>query len=145
MNCPHDPTPEAPPPEVQAFTSPQETMSQVSGPSSTGKTSFSSPLKASDLGLPLTPEHRQSLDLDDAALEEGYDSDGLCPPQLGPQVPLVDERQADKEPLPFGPPAVSVEVPVGETVAGKILTVDEVKKMKIAELGEELKKRGLPV
>ena len=86
--------------------------------------------------MPMTPEHRQIFDLDDAALEEGYDSDGLCPPLLGPQVQLIDERQADEEPLPFGPPAVSVEVPIAENVAEKILTVDEVKKMKVTELGE---------
>ena len=152
MNCPHDlnempplPPTTDPPTEVQAFTSPQETMSQVSGPSSAGKSSFSSPLKASDLGMPMTPEHRRILDLDDDALEEGYDSDGLCPPSVGCNVPIIDEHQADEEPLPFGPPPVSPEGPSEENVAEKTMSVVDVPNLKIPALKEELKRRGISI
>ena len=143
MNCPQDPNgmpplppPRDPPTEVQA-------LSQVSGPSSTGKTSFSSPLKASDLGMLMTPEHRKILDLDDAALEEGYDSEGSRPPCLGSSIPIIDERQADEEPLPFGPPPVSLEGPPVESFAQKTMPVLDVPNMKIPALKEELKRRGL--
>ena len=91
----------------------------------------------------MTPEHRKILDLDDAALEEGYDSEGSRPPCLGSSIPIIDERQADEEPLPFGPPPVSLEGPPVESFAQKTMPVLDVPNMKIPALKEELKRRGL--
>ena len=152
MDCPHTskempplPPSEAPPNEIQAFTSPQETMSLVSGPSSNGKTSFSSPLKAVDLGVPETPEQRQLIDVDGMDIEDGYDSDGLQAPWEGSKLAIFDLREAEESPLPFGPPPVSSEVPPVQNVAEKILTVEDVPKMKVSDINRELKLRGLVV
>ena len=103
MDCPHTskempplPPSEAPPNEIQAFAFPQETMSLVSGPSSNGKTSFSSPLKPVDLGVPETPEQRQLVDIDGIDIEDGYDSDGLQAPWEGSKLAAFDLREAEE-------------------------------------------------
>lgn len=58
----------------------------------------------------MTQQHRQISNFDDSVFKEGYDSYGLCPPSIGRQVSVIDDCQADENPLPVGPPAVSVEV-----------------------------------
>ena len=150
MQSPSDPSnvpplPPLPPPvtDIQQLGSPSDTVSHLTQQSVAETATFSSPLKASDIGVPESPAQRVVLPVNEDAYEEGYDSDCLRPPWEEADGLDFDVRQAEEAPLPSGSPPVIPEVNQDENVAEKIIGPDEVGKMKVPELREELKKRGL--
>ena len=60
--------------------SPPDSVSRLSEPSTGMVAALSSPIGAIDLGLPRTPESRVIKPVDEAAIDEGYDSEGLRAP-----------------------------------------------------------------
>ena len=126
-----------------ASKSSSDTVSVLSQASSSLRGSLSSPLKASDIGVPRTPEIRVIRSTDEEANDNGYDSDGLRAP-WEESLPLdFDGSEAAEEHLPVAPPPVMAAEPSPEFDAEKNLTAEEVKKMKVSELKIELRKRGL--
>ena len=123
--------------------SPSDTISQLSQASSGARGSFSSPLRAADIGVPRTPEIRVIKHTNEEANENGYDSDGLRAPwEEGIELDF-DGPEVQEAPLPIEPPPVLPEVHLPKIIAEKNLTPDEVMKMKVIEIKSELKKRGL--
>ena len=129
---------------IQHIGSPADTISHLSQPSVAGIATFSSPLKATDIGVPESPAQRVVLPVNEDAYEEGYDSDCLRPPWEEGGGVEFELRQAEEEPLPSAPPPFTPEVHQDRNDAEKIATLDEVSKMKVSLLKEELKKRALP-
>ena len=123
--------------------SPSDTVSQLSQPSTSLVAAISSPLGAKDVGQPMTPEGRLIKPIDETAIDQGYDSDGLRAPWEGAEEVSLDDPELEESPLPFGSSASLPREPSPENVAEKSITMDEVMKMKVPELREELKKRGL--
>ena len=122
---------------------PWDTFSQLSQPSSAGNPSYCSPLKPNDLGIPTTPEGRVLKPIDEAAIDEGYDSDGLRAPWEDDNKVIFDAPEEEEAPLPFGPsPFPSVE-PLPKIDAPKSITTAEVPKLLVSDMKKELKKRGL--
>ena len=122
--------------------SPSDTISQLSQASSGARGSFSSPLKAADIGVPRTPEIRVIKPINDEANDHGYDSDGQRAPweegiELDFNGPEVEEDH-----LPVEAPSVTPEVPLAKNFE-ETLTTEEVQKLKVNELKRELKKRGM--
>jgi hypothetical protein len=64
----------------EPFNSPSNTISELSQASGGGICTFPSPLRASDIGVPKSPEMRVITTTDETANDEGYDSDGLRAP-----------------------------------------------------------------
>jgi hypothetical protein len=128
---------------IQQVGSPSDTISHLSQPSVAGIATFSSPLKATDIGVPESPAQRVVLPVNEDAYEEGYDSDCLRAPWEEGGGVEFELRQAEEEPLPSAPPPITPEVHQDKNDAEKLATLDEVGKMKVNQLKEELKKRGL--
>ena len=122
--------------------SPSDTISQLSQDSSRRRGSLSSPLKAQDIGVPKTPPQRLISTVDEALIEQGYDSDGRRAPWEEAEQLDFDGPELNEEPLRIGPPPVSSEVPYRQNVAEKTVSQVDVPGMKIVELKEELRRRG---
>ena len=83
--------------------SPSDTISKLSQ-GSAGNPSFSSPLRAADIGVPRTPEVRVIGPTDELANDDGFDSDGLRAPwEDSPELDF-DGLEAMEETLSVGPP-----------------------------------------
>ena len=104
---------------------------------------LSSPIGATDLGLPRTPESLVIKPVDEAAIDEGYDSEGLRAPWEEAEVLDLDGPELDEAPLPVGLPPLPPVVGTPQNVAEKSLMVEEVEKLKVTELKTELKRRGM--
>ena len=124
---------------------PLDILSPLSKGSEGNSTLFNSPISAKDTGVPPTPDGRVIKPLDEVAIDQGYDSDGLRAPWEDIEEIDIDDPCLEEESLPIERPAVSSEGPSEENVAEKIVSPDEVKKMKVTELKVELRKRGLAV
>ena len=73
-----------------------------------------------DVGQPKTPEGRLVEPINEEAIDNGYDSDGLQAPWVGNQLQSPDQIEAEEEALPFGsPPSLPAEAPL-ENFAEKI-------------------------
>ena len=133
------PLPPLPPPlsVIQRLGSPTDTVSHLSQPSNSGTATFSSPLKATDIGVPVSSAQRVVLLVNEDAYEEGYDSNCLRPPWEEADGVEFDVRQAEEEPLPSDKPPFSPEVNQNKNDAENFLTPDEVEKLKVTELREE--------
>ena len=117
MQSPSDPSnvpplPPLPPPvtAIQQLGSPADTVSHLTQHSVAGTTTFSPPLKASDIGVPESPAQRVVLPVNGEAYEAGSDSDCLRPPWEEADGLQFDVRQAEEAPLPSGSPSVIPEV-----------------------------------
>ena len=120
-----------------------DTISQLSQSSAGLETSFSSPVKRHDCGVLRTPEVRVIAPTNEVANDLGYDSDGLQGPWEGCKELNFDDLDELGEALPIVPPPVSPEESCQENVAEKKTTVDDARKMNVAQLRDALKKRGL--
>ena len=125
--------------------SPPDSVSRLSEPSAGNMPALSSPIRTTDLGLPRTPESRMIKPIDEAAIDEGYDSEGLRAPWEEAEALDFNGPELDEAPLPVGLPPSSPVVGAAQNVAEKSLVVDQVEKLKVTELKIELKKRGLSV
>ena len=123
--------------------SPPDSVSKLSEPSLGEMPSLSSPIGAKDLGLPVTPESRVLKPLDEGAMEEGYDSEGLRGPWEEGEVVDFDGPELQESPLPTGASPFLPVVPPQEFSVEKINTTENMHKMKVTDLKSELKKRGL--
>ena len=89
-----------------------DTISQLSQ-SSTGVIPLvSSPITGEDIGVLRTPEVRVVAPIDNEAIEEGYDSDGLRAPWEGVDEVDGDGSDLQEESLPIGAPPLSPEGPL---------------------------------
>ena len=136
------PLPPVPEFTIQELTSPSDTISHLSQPSVVGTTNFSLPLKATDIGIPKSPVQRVVLPVNEEVYEEGYDSDCYHAPWEGSEEVNFEIREAEEEPLPSGP-TLGTPVPSEDNHDEKMVSIDDASKMKVSELREELKKRGL--
>ena len=102
-------------------------------------------MKVNDLGIPTTPEGRALKPIDEAAINEGYDSDGLRAPWEEDNKVTFDDPEKEEAPLPFGPSPFPPVEPLPQFVAPKSITTAEVPKMAVADIKRELKKRGLDI
>ena len=150
MNCPEAPSEKETIPSVpvemdvpQSESSPWGHVSELSQPSSGGVASLKSPLQPKDIGVPMSPEGRVLKPIDEDAIDQGYDSDGLRAPWEEGVDEIFDGPEEEEMPLPFGPEASSPVEPIAENVAEKTMTVDDVPKLKVQDLKGELTKRGL--
>jgi hypothetical protein len=107
--------------------------------------SLSSQLGPQDIGIPTTPEQRDVKPIDEAAFDQGYDSEGLQAPWEEAEELDFDGPEFDEDPLPFGVSPVSSTEPNCQNITEDICTIEEAEKMKVAGLKDELKKRGLDV
>ena len=127
---------------------PSDNISQLSQASSGAKTTLTSPICAADTGVPKTPPQRLITTVDEALIEQGYDSDGRRAPWEEAEHLDFDGPELDEEPLRFGPPPVSPVEPIQENVenvknvAEKLVSVEDVPKLMVNQLRDELKKRG---
>ena len=87
MKCPEAPSEKETIPSVpvemdvpQSESSPWGHVSELSQPSSGGVASLKSPLQPKDIGVPISPEGRVLKPIDEDAIDQGYDSDGLRAP-----------------------------------------------------------------
>ena len=125
---------------------PWDNISQLSHPSIDKGTSIPSPLKASDIGVPGTPEQRTFSKMTEQDFQMGYDSDGLRGPWEESKGVMFDALTIEEDPLPCGAPPVVPEEPEGPVVPEvEAMTdqVDDVTKLKVNDLKEALKKRGI--
>ena len=65
---------------LDGFPSSPDSVSRLSEPSAGVMATLSSPTGATNIGLPRTPKSRVVKPLDEAAMEEGYDPEGLQAP-----------------------------------------------------------------
>ena len=123
--------------------SPSSEISNLTSPPDRQCTTFQSPIRSPDVGQPKTPEGRLVEPINEEAIDNGYDSDGLQAPWVGNQLQSPDQIEAEEEALPFGsPPSLPAEAPL-ENFAQKILSSESIDKLKVNELKLELKKRGM--
>ena len=127
----------------ESIKSPSDTISQLSRGTAGGDTSFSSPLGPRDFGVPATPDVRVIVPINDEANSEGYDSDGCRAPWLTCKQVEDDDLQLNEAPLPIVPPAVASEGRPPDFDAEKICTMEDVRKMKVIDLKDQLRKRGM--
>ena len=122
---------------------PTNTIIDVPVPLEVGLDALSSPITEKDMGIPMSPDERQVVVVDDALYDEGYDSDGEPPPWEG--VDLIENEivGAEEECLPDSATPIPAIAAPPENVAQFSLTVDEMMKMKVGELQDALQKRGL--
>ena len=106
------PLPPLPPPVsvIQRLGHPSDTVSHLCQSSEPGVATFSSPLKATDIGVPESPAQRGVLPVNEEAYQEGYDSGCLRPPWEEAVGVEFDVREVEEELLPYGPPLVPPEV-----------------------------------
>ena len=123
--------------------SPWGGVSNLSQPSLSRQGSSLSPLRANDIGVPTTPEGRVIKPLDKAAIDYGYDSEGQRAPWEGIPEEVFDGPEEEETPLPCGPEVIPPSEPITENVPEKTISADAVPKMKVTELKDELKLRGL--
>ena len=135
-------TPAPSTPERQRNTS-SLTLSQLSGTYESTETELGSQLSAADIGLPPTPEQRVLPEVSDDLYEAGYDSDGLRALWLEGDKGGEESEIADEASLPDEMPAVIETRPAPNTVSSGRLTVALMEKMKVSELRDALKERGL--
>ena len=150
MDCPEPSNEESknptPPKEMvvpQGDTSSWGDVSQLSHPSSSAVPTLTSPLKASDTGVPTTPEGRVIQAINEDQIDQGYDSDGQRPPWEGCEGVIFDGPEEEEEPLPLEAEPSLPEGGIAESFAENTITIEEVLKMKVSELKSELKNRGL--
>ncbi len=120
-----------------------DNVSQLSMPSIGAHASLSSPLRAKDHRVPSTPEGRLLKPIDEKAIDEGYDSDRLRAPWEETDPLDAEGPEQEEASLPFGSSSlVSLETPA-ENDAEKILSLDELRKLRVPELKNQLKSRGV--
>ena len=92
-----------------------------------------------EMGIPATPEQRSLTLFDESDNEDGYDSDGC----IGPFFDAVKDEDdlINDDEVEVG---VAIDAPI-EAAAENILTEEEISKMKVVDLKEELKKRACSV
>ena len=90
-------------------------------PSAGKVASLSSPIGRTDLGLPMSPQSRLLKPIDEAAMEEGYDSEGLRAPWEEADELDFEGPELNEISLPFGPSPSSPGVGALENVAEKIV------------------------
>jgi hypothetical protein len=120
-----------------------DNASQLSLPSIAAASSLASPLKPNDLGVPTSPEGRVLIPINEIAIDDGYNLNSLCTPWEGIEPIELDGPDQEEDPLPFGSaPLAAVETPA-EFDTEKIVTLDELRKLKVADLREQLKSCGV--
>ena len=119
-----------------------DNISQLSQASSGAKTTLTLPICAADTGVPKTPPQRLITTVDEALIEQGYDSDGRRAPWEEAEHLDFDGPELDEEPLRFGPPPVSPVEPIQENATKNFVSVEDVPKMVVYQLKDELKKWG---
>ena len=124
---------------------PSDSVSLLTNETRGGLASLSSPLRATDIGIPKTQEQRVIVSVDTEFTDQGYDSDGFRPPWEESVEANLVVTGLEEEPLPCDPPPVSSVTPVEENVAQNLCSTEDAKKMSVKELKEELKKRKLSV
>ena len=105
----------------QGDSSPWGDVSTLSKPSSHPGTPGTSKLTTNDIGLPVTPEGRVVKPIDEAAIDEGYDSEGLPAPWEGIGEEIFDGPEEVEAPLPIGQDTVPPAEAIAKNVAQKIL------------------------
>ncbi len=99
--------------------------------------------------MPETPEHRVLTSTDIELAEDGYDTDGQPAPWDSNEIECGNDLIAEESPLPDEMPVGSNEEAVGGnpnptvTVEVSMLSIEDMMKMKVLELRDELKKRRL--
>lgn len=68
----------------------------------------------------MTPEGRLIKPIDETAIDQGYDSDGLRAPWEGSEELSLDGPELEESPLPFGSSASLPREPSPENVAEKV-------------------------
>ena len=122
---------------------PWDNVSQLTLPSAAAPSSVASPIKPNNLGIPASPELRVLRPINESAIDDGYDSDGLRAPWEDTEAVELDGPDQEEDPLPFGSaPLAGVEGP-SDFFAEKIPTLDELRKMKVSALKEKLRNRGV--
>ena len=137
---------------TNSLQSPQ--ISTITEPSNIDHSSSSSNAAAVSTGIPKTPERRQ-LDTDNIRDgEDGYDSDGQPAPWVSIQEDVEGFEVAEEEVLPEGEDDIddsdgveSTPNPTNMSNENEVsmISMEALMAMKVLELREELKKRGLNV
>jgi hypothetical protein len=122
-----------------------DTISQKFQASGGERVSLSSQLGPQDIGIPTTPEQHAVRPIDEAASDQGYDSEGLQAPWEEAKELDFDGLELDENPLPFTASPVSSTGPNCQNITEDICTIKEAEKLKVTGLKDELKKHGLHV
>jgi hypothetical protein len=83
-----------------------DNVSQLPMPSIGARVSLPLPLRAKDLGVPLSPEGRLLKLIDEKAIDEGYDSDRLCAPWEDTDQLDAEGLEQEEASLPLGSPSL---------------------------------------
>ena len=146
---------DVPPPVIEANHCTNDLVSEVSVPSLANPIAVSVQNAASNIGLPATPLLRSFKNMDESMFEKGYDSDGergpffdqvlsegelVCPEEsfAGEECVRESARGGADRFSPDSPNVAAVTEDAPEEPK-------DVKKMKVVELKEELKKRNQPI
>ena len=139
-----------PPPTIQVNPTSSPQVSEVTEASNASRTTSTSQNNQFFNGLPATPQRHEYQNQSDLHYKDGYDSDGHNAPWLNnnrdindliddnePSLPLRNEVEAAPEASTPNPNPTPPPLPT--------LTEDQAKQLKVKELKDELKKRGLTV
>ena len=126
---------------IQGNVSIPDSISQLTDPSTTPIATVQTEPRGSEIGLPATPDSRVLKCMDEEEHEQGYDSDG----EIGPFFDGVYEESRMEEYNEEEQELVDEDSPpeVPQTIPS--ITHEDVDKLKVKDLKEELKKRGLSV
>ena len=124
MDCPDRPEEESHVPSLPSVTevlqsgeSPWGDVSQLSQPSSGATASLKLPLSRNDIGVSTTPEGRVIKSINEAAIDQGYDSDGLRAPWEVSEQEDIHGPLEEEDPLPFGITPVPPVVPTPQKIS----------------------------
>ena len=117
--------------------SPSDTITQLSQASSGARATLSSPLRAADIGVPKTPPQILIAPVDDALIEQGYDSDGRRLQWKKTKDLDFDGPELEEEAVRFDPPPLSPVEPIQENVAKNLVIVENVHTMIVNQLKDE--------
>ena len=141
------PLPPLPPPTnyIQVAQSTPDDVSQLTGVSVGAAAAATSPIGPADHGIPKTPERRVMNTIQEYLFEEGYDSDGQRPPWEGIVEEEYNEEEVSGEVVIDERDDNSPQLPLEPSPNPTVLNAAAMMSMKVDELKDELKKRGLSV
>ena len=121
---------------IETAPSSNSTISNITDDSEAPRTPVSLPTQRIETGLPQSPMKRSIILPSDEAMEEGYDSDGMMGPFFDPYNKEEEDAAMDEVP-------VVVPVETRQAQEPPSMTEDSIKKMKVGELRDSLRRRVL--